>query len=203
MLQKTQNPFGLDYNNILIETQRLYVRSLRLSDCAAWLQARNENYIYLQEREPIWDMDSLTYQGYYRLINDLMSSFTIGNYYSFGVFQKGTDAVVGGFEVSNIMYWPKQSASVGYWIGQNHVGQGFATETLVNMAHWASKRFNLVKIEAGTMLCNMASQKVLTKAGFTQEGISRSYGEINGAYEDHVLWGLVASELNKSYLHQA
>lgn len=202
MLQKTANPFGLDYHHILIETQRLYVRSLTLHDCAAWLQARTKNYSYLQEREPIWDMDSLTYQAYYRLINDLMSSFTIGNYYSFGVFHKETNAVMGGFEISNIMYWPKQSATIGYWIGQEHSRQGYATEVLANVAHWAFKQFNLVKIEAGTMLSNIASQTVLKKAGFSHEGHSRSYGEINGVYEDHLLWGLIPADLNKKYILQ-
>jgi ribosomal-protein-alanine N-acetyltransferase len=200
MLQKTGNPFGLDYANILIETQHLYVRSLRITDCAAWLKIRSSNYEYLQEREPIWDMDALTYQSYYRLVNDLMTSFSIGNYYSLGVFEKNTHQLVGGFEISNLMYWPKQSATIGYWIGKEYTGQGYATQTLANMTQWALKHFNLIKIEAGTMISNAASQKILTKVGFAKEGLSHCYGEINGIYEDHILWGITASELNTTLL---
>lgn len=198
MLQKPNNPFGLDYNHIYIETERSYIRSLQISDCAEWLRVRHENYDYLQVREPIWDMDSLTYQAYYRIINDLINSFSIGNYYSFGVFDKNTHQLIGGFEISNILYWPKQSATIGYWVDKKYSGQGYATEIVKNMIRWAFTNFNLVKIEAGTMTTNIASQKVLTKAGFSKEGISQSYGEINGVYEDHILWGIV---INKIYNH--
>ncbi len=200
MLQKASNPFGLEYSDVRIETQRLYVRSLQRTDCAEWLRVRHENYDYLQTREPIWDMDSLNYQGFYRVLNDLINSFSIGNYYSFCVFDTQTDELVGGFEIANILYWPKQSASVGYWIAQKYSGKGCATEILANMTQWAFKKFNLVKIEAGTMVSNAASQKVLTKAGFSKEGLSQSYGEINGVYEDHILWGIVAGNVNKDLL---
>ena len=196
MLQKSGNPFGLDYTLIYIETQRSYIRSFQIDDCAEWLKTRHENYDYLQMREPIWDMDALTYQAYYRLVNDLINSFLIGNYYSFGVFEKSTDELIGGFEISNIMYWPKQSATIGYWISESWTGQGYASEILTNMIKWAFKHFNLVKIEAGTMVSNIASQKVLSKAGFTKEGLSHCYGEINGVYQDHILWGITAVETN-------
>lgn len=200
MLQRTHNPFGLNYGDIYVETQRLYVRAFKNSDCANWLKLRQENYNYLQEREPIWDMDALTYQAFYRMVNDLMSSFVIGNYYSFGIFEKNTDKLVGGFEISNVMYWPKQCATIGYWINQSSAGQGYATEVLANMANWAFKTLNLVKIEAGTMVSNATSQRVLTKVGFSKEGLSHCYGEINGVFEDHILWGITSDELNKDYV---
>ncbi len=200
MLQKSGNPFGLDYTSVYIETKRLLIRSLQINDCPEWLRVREKDYDYLQIKEPIWDMDSLTYQAYYRLVNDLMNSFSIGNYYSFGVFDKVTHALVGGFEISNVMYWPKQSATIGYWISEACAGQGYATEVLVNMTAWGFKNFNLVKIEAGTMISNIASQKVLTKAGFSKEGLSHCYGEINGTYQDHILWGMTANEINPTLL---
>ncbi|MFT6084637.1 MAG: ribosomal-protein-alanine N-acetyltransferase [Alphaproteobacteria bacterium] len=198
--QHSENPFGLTYSNIFIETKNLCVRPLKRTDCAEWLRVKQNNYSYLQHREPIWDMDALTYQAFYRFLNDLLSSFSIGTYYSLGIFEKDNRTLVGGFEISNILFWPKQSASVGYWISESCAGQGYGTDVLVNMAHWALKTFNLVKIEAGTMVSNIASQRVLTKAGFSREGLSHSYGEINGNYEDHILWGITANEVNPVYL---
>lgn len=195
MLQSTANPYGLDYDDIHLVTDRLVVRSLQSFDSAQWLKVRHQNYTYLQEKEPIWDMDALTYQGFNRLVHDLQSSFQIGNYYSFPVFLKETGELVGGIEISNILYWPKQSASIGYWISELHSGKGFATELVKNITKWAFKTFNLVKIEAGTLESNIASQRVLRKSGFTQEGLSQSYGEINGIYQDHILWGLVQDNL--------
>jgi ribosomal-protein-alanine N-acetyltransferase len=198
--QKNDNPFGLSYANIFIETKHLLVRTLQHSDCAEWLRAKQDNYHYLQTREPIWDMDALTYQGYHRFLNDVFASFSSGTYYSFGVFAKDNKTLIGGFEISNVLFWPKQSATIGYWISETHKGRGYATDVLAHMLQWSFHSFQLIKIEAGTMISNFASQRVLSKVGFTKEGISHCFGEINGQFEDHILWGITAKELNKTYL---
>jgi len=147
-------------------------------------------------------MDCLTYQAYNRFINDLLSSFTDGNYYYFGIFEKNTHELVGGFELSNVSYWPKQSASIGYWISEKHSGKKYATQAVTNITLWALKSLNLVKVEAGTMLGNIPSQRVLKNAGFVQEGISHTYGEINGRFEDHYLWGVTKTEINHAYIYK-
>lgn len=199
--QKTDNPFHLYYDDILIPTQKnLIIRTLQITDCAQWLSAKQENYHYLQDKEPIWDMDTLTYQAYHRLLNNLYESFSVGNYYFLGIFGADNHTLIGGCEISNVMYWPKQSASIGYWISQSHTNKGYATDIVANICYWAFKSLNLVKIEAGTMISNGASQRVLTKAGFKKEGLSHCYGEINGNFEDHIMWGITMQEVNRAYL---
>lgn len=191
LAHQSQNPYGLEYDQIFIPSQRFVIRTLKSNDCAHWLKVRHRDYHYLQNKEPIWDMDSLTYQGFDRLLHDLQSAFLLGNYYSFAIFHNQTDELIGGVELSNVLFWPKQSATIGYWISERYAGQGYATELAKTMASWAFKSLNLVKIESATLVSNMASQRVLIKAGFIKEGLSQSYGEINGLYQDHILWGLV------------
>jgi ribosomal-protein-alanine N-acetyltransferase len=201
MLQKkNENPFGLYYSDIFIDTKYLCIRSFQESDCAEWLRAKHDNYEYLQSKEPIWDMDALTYQGYNRFLNDLSSSFSSGTYYALGIFDKDNKTLLGGFEISNILFWPKQSATIGYWISETHQNRGYGTDVVVHMLKWAFPTFGLVKIEAGTLVSNIPSQRVLSKAGFTKEGLIHCFGEINGRFQDHIIWGITVSEINKIYL---
>ena len=51
----------------------------------------------------------------------------------------------------------------------------------------------LHRIEAATMLSNIASIRVLESSGFTHEGVARAYLKINGRWEDHLLYARVAT----------
>ncbi len=48
----------------------------------------------------------------------------------------------------------------------------------------------LEKLFARWYTANGASGRVLEKAGYTHEGSARAYLKINGAWEDHVIYGL-------------
>ncbi len=52
----------------------------------------------------------------------------------------------------------------------------------------------LHRVEAACMPANAASIRVLTKLGFRREGLARHYLRIDGTWQDHVLFGLVAEE---------
>jgi ribosomal-protein-alanine N-acetyltransferase len=52
-------------------------------------------------------------------------------------------------------------------------------------------RLGLHRVEAACLPTNEASRAVLTKAGFQQEGLARAYLRINGAWRDHLLFGLL------------
>ena len=54
------------------------------------------------------------------------------------------------------------------------------------------RMLRLHRIEAATMLSNVASIRVLESCGFTREGLARAYLKINGRWEDHLLYARVA-----------
>lgn len=189
------NPFGLNYHQLRLDTQRLVIRPIKENDCAEWLRVRKENYDYLKPWEPIWDMDHLTYIGFNRFVRDVQAGFQTGNYYGFVMYERSSSKLVGHIEVGNVLFWPKQSATIGYWVDNAKQGRGYMTETIGAVCRWAFDTLNLVKIEAGTLKHNHGSQRVLIKSGFHQEGISHHYGEIDGKFEDHILWGITKHEL--------
>lgn len=56
------------------------------------------------------------------------------------------------------------------------------------MVEIAFGEFELHRVEAGTLVDNIASQRVLEKNGFERIGIARRFLWINGAWRDHVLF---------------
>lgn len=86
--------------------------------------------------------------------------------------------------------------SVGYTIAAEFRGYGYATagvRALLPLA-FPRDRANLFRLEAVAAAENLASRRVLTKAGFTEEGIARAYLVIGGVRVDHVRFALLRTE---------
>jgi ribosomal-protein-alanine N-acetyltransferase len=80
-----------------------------------------------------------------------------------------------------------QSASVGYWVGAEHTGRGLATAMVAHALDGAVD-LGLHRVEAGTLVVNVASQRVLARAGFERIGVARDFLFIAGRWQDHVLF---------------
>lgn len=50
------------------------------------------------------------------------------------------------------------------------------------------------RLEAGTDAENIAEQKALERIGFTREGVLRQVAFRDGAWRDHVLYGLLRDD---------
>ena len=61
------------------------------------------------------------------------------------------------------------------------------------MIEIAFGEFALHRLEAGTLVDNFASQRVLEKNGFERIGLARNYLLIAGEWRDHVLFERVAA----------
>jgi len=59
---------------------------------------------------------------------------------------------------------------------------------------FAFEHAGLHRVQAAVVPRNAASARVLEKAGFHEEGLARRYLLINGAWEDHVLFALLAED---------
>jgi len=53
---------------------------------------------------------------------------------------------------------------------------------------------HLHRVEAACQPDNAPSRALLTSVGFTEEGMARAYLRINGAWRDHLLFGLNAGD---------
>jgi ribosomal-protein-alanine N-acetyltransferase len=64
----------------------------------------------------------------------------------------------------------RRSAEVGFWIAEDHWGQGIATQVLQAFSEYAFSQFDLIRLHAYVFDGNAASVRALEKVGYTFEG---------------------------------
>ncbi|MBP3961664.1 GNAT family N-acetyltransferase [Paenibacillus lignilyticus] len=85
-------------------------------------------------------------------------------------------------------WMPKhRRAEIGYELHPDHWHRGYATEAVSRIVAYGFDQLELARIGAVVFRENQASQTVLTKLGFQQEGILRDYIVQDGkSYDTHV-----------------
>jgi ribosomal-protein-alanine N-acetyltransferase len=86
------------------------------------------------------------------------------------------------------------SAELGYWIGVQYWGQGFATEAASAVMAFGFETLRLHRVYASHFTGNTASQRVLEKIGMRHEGPSRQHVRKWSRFIDLENYGLLASE---------
>lgn len=105
---------------------------------------------------------------------------------------KANHAIVGTFNLSNIVRGWFQSAYLGYEVFAPHQQRGYMSQGITLLIDEAFGALNLHRIEANIQPENTASIKLVAKAGFTKEGFSKHYLRIGGTeWKDHERWALV------------
>jgi ribosomal-protein-alanine N-acetyltransferase len=85
-----------------------------------------------------------------------------------------------------------QSCHLGYFVGSADNGRGVASAAVRAIIRVAFEELGLHRIEAGTLLHNAASQRVLEHNGFVRFGVAPEYLNIAGEWQDHAMYQLVA-----------
>lgn len=99
--------------------------------------------------------------------------------------------VVGRITLNEIVRGPFQSCSLGYWVGADDNGRGLATSAVHDIMRVSFEELGLHRIQAGTLLHNVRSQRVLERNGFTRYGVAPAYLNIAGKWQDHALYQAV------------
>lgn len=96
--------------------------------------------------------------------------------------------LAGEISLTNVVRRAFQSANLGYWVAAERCRRGVATAAVGAVCAQAFGELELHRLEAGTMLVNVASQIVLDRNGFMPFGVAVEYLRIDGAWRDHVLF---------------
>lgn len=89
---------------------------------------------------------------------------------TFNIFED--DSLVGGIELTLLK---KNCHELGFWVGRQHWGQGFATEACKGLLQYAREELALKNIISSYMIGNDASANVLRKLGFKKTGEGELY----------------------------
>ena len=87
-----------------------------------------------------------------------------------------------------------RSAMLGYWVDEQRAGRGLATRAVAEVLGYAFGELELHRVEAGTHVDNLPSQRVLERTGFTLVGRLRRHILIGGAWHDHLLWEILEDD---------
>jgi RimJ/RimL family protein N-acetyltransferase len=86
------------------------------------------------------------------------------------------------------------SAEIGYWLGEPFWGRGITTEALVVVTRHAIEKHGLTRLFAVPFAANVASCRVLEKAGYMVEGRLRRSAIKDGQIVDQVMYAFIAPE---------
>ncbi|WP_339933742.1 GNAT family protein [uncultured Brevundimonas sp.] len=175
----------------VLEGDGVVLRAPRPGDYAAWSGLRSGSRDYLQPWEPLWPQDDLSRAAYRRRMIIYSREIELGNAWPFFIFAVGTGDLVGAVTLSNVRRGVADMGTIGYWVGEPFAGHGHATAAVQALVAFAFGPLNLHRIEAACVPDNLASRRVLEKAGFIHEGLARAYLKINGDWADHLLFGCV------------
>jgi RimJ/RimL family protein N-acetyltransferase len=87
-------------------------------------------------------------------------------------------------------------AELGFWIGREWWGQGYAGEAAAAVIRFGFEDLGLNRIYAHHMARNPASGKVLLRLGMQWEGLLRERVRKWGEYEDVVLYAILRADWN-------
>ncbi|HRN80675.1 MAG TPA: GNAT family protein [Ferruginibacter sp.] len=84
----------------------------------------------------------------------------------------------------------RKNGELGYWLSERYWGHGIITEAIREMVPYTFSHFDIIRIYARPYGNNIASQRVLEKAGFNLEAHIRGNIFKNGEYLDELIYAI-------------
>ena len=83
---------------------------------------------------------------------------------------------------------------IGYWLSSGQQGKGIMTKAVAAMIDDAFKNLGMNRVEIHCASGNLRSRAIPARLGFTQDGVMREGGLLNGKFVDKVIYSMLASE---------
>ncbi len=166
-----------------LETERLLLRQLQLEDVYEYYErlfgdADVSRYMLFQPHQDISEsLESLQRK---------LDRYEQGNYYCWGVTEKGEDSLIGLVELLRFDE-AEDSCSFVYMLGCHYWNRGYGTESLKAVFRFAFEELDVGRITADHMSKNPASGAVMRKAGMEHVGtVSGKYQKLGDTMDAEV-----------------
>lgn len=165
-----------------IETKRLYLRQIQLSDAKQLYEIFSDEAVM-----KFYGMYAFSsFEQALVLAEKFSESYRKVNSIRWGIVLKDTDELIGTCGFHNI-FDGYARAEIGYEIGQNYWRKGYAKEAVLAIMDFGYNQKKYHRIEALVYPENKKSLDMLLKLGFEQEGLLRSYAYFRKKYEDLII----------------
>jgi RimJ/RimL family protein N-acetyltransferase len=173
-----------------LETERLVLRELRPDDARAIAERAGDRRVarYLIAVPTPYPVTLAS-----RWIASRIAWWQQGRGVTLAVALRGADAELLG-TVSLRRFARDRRAELGYWLGADAWGRGYATEAAGALVGFGFSELGLARIYAHVLEGNDASCRVLDKLGMVNEGIRRQHVRKGRRLVDVVLYGMLRDE---------
>ena len=110
------------------------------------------------------------------------------------IVEKKDGTKIGQIGHFNVVSPYSRMLEIGYSIAPTERGKGYCTEAAQLMVDYLFLSRDVARIQATTHVNNVASQRVLEKAGFKREGVMRKAIHVRGERTDLVLFSILREE---------
>lgn len=175
-----------------MQTENLILRLIHINEAEKLLDFELRNRNRFEKVSGTRSQDFYTLETRRNMIERSISAYANQSMIRFGIYLLDDETLIGSIALNDVIWSPALLCTyLGYMIDQDYQNKGYATEAIQVMCTYAFDTLHLHRIEAGVMPSNIASQKVLEKNGFIQEGLARKNVHINGAWQDHLIYALI------------
>jgi len=168
------------------------VRPIRLEDAEAWA-----SYVCLPE---VMQHTSSTAKsaGEVKTAIELTLPEQATSPLRFVLIPEGTTAIVAtvGFHTISAIFG---TAEVTSDVAPSHWGRGIASTACRAATLWGFDARSWHRIQATTVVPNLASQRVLEKVGFKREGLLRNFRLIRGEPADYWVYSAIPGEIQNAF----
>jgi len=173
-----------------LETERLMLRRMTMDDAEFYLRHMSEPSIVSMETFEAPENMNAAIEALREYCVDI---FTKDQGIRWGIELKGTPELIG---TCGFYKWVKHAhhAEIGYDLDPEHRRKGIMTEALTAMLEYMFTSVELNRVQALVDPGNQPSIKLITKLGFSKEGVLRSYSYFRGKYLDDVVFSLLRRE---------
>lgn len=170
-----------------IETENLILREILPDDAEAIFRIFSDD-----EVTRYYDLSTYTtIEQAYELIDFFDESFELERAIRWGITRKSDGLLVG---TCGYVWLRTYRGEIGYELARPYWRQGIMTEAVDAIVDFGFRELGLNRIEALTMVDNVASVALLRKVGFVQEGILRQHDYFKGKFHDMRLFALLRDD---------
>jgi ribosomal-protein-alanine N-acetyltransferase len=178
---------------VILKSNELTLRPLRLRDRAKWFAVRAENREWLtpweatlpQVPEHIDGGDLISKRpSFFEMVRIYNRDGRSGRTISLAIWQGPN--LIGQITMGGIIYGALRGAHIGYWIDRRFATRGYTTQAVEMVTAYGFDELGLHRIEINLRPENSASRRVAEKAGFILEGDRPRFLHIDGAWRDHI-----------------
>jgi ribosomal-protein-alanine N-acetyltransferase len=151
-----------------IETERLVLRKPRIDDAPILFAAYMHDpevtrYLRWRPHKELSEVEDF--------IKSCICAWEDGTRFPMVITLKDSNEALGMID----FHVTATTVGVGYVIAGSHQGKGYATEALLAVIEWAFQQPSIYRVNASTDVDNVASRRVMEKAGMQREGLMRKY----------------------------